>query len=181
MSPKASNMPERRIIRLVDGQARIVEDSWVLFEDGAAWNAEAAALVPLATALAQAERLRAAAPAGVWLSPTDDPAQVVALFESIALIAVQFPKFGDGRGFSTAALLRNRYGWRGELRAIGDVLRDQLYFMKRVGFDSFALRADRNVEEAVASLSDFSDSYQGSVEPPLPAFRRIDPASPRLP
>jgi uncharacterized protein (DUF934 family) len=92
---------------------------------------------------------------------------------------VQFPKFGDGRGFSTAALLRNRHGWRGELRAIGDVLRDQLFFMKRVGFDSFALRADRNVEEAVASLSDFSDSYQGSVEPHLPAYRRTDPASQR--
>jgi uncharacterized protein (DUF934 family) len=87
---------------------------------------------------------------------------------------VQFPKFGDGRGFSTAALLRTRHGWRGELRAIGDVLRDQLFFMKRVGFDSFALRADRNIDEAVASLLDFSDSYQGSVEPALPAFRRVD-------
>ena len=173
-------MSERRIIRLVDDQARIVEDGWTLFEDGAAWNGEPAALIPLATALAQPQRLSAAAPAGVWLSPTDEPAQVVPLFDSIALIAVQFPKFGDGRGFSTAALLRNRYGWRGELRAIGDVLRDQLYFMKRVGFDSFALRADRNVEEAVASLSDFTDSYQGSVEPRLPAFRRIDPTSQRL-
>ena len=78
-------------------------------------------------------------------------------------------------------MLRNRHGWRGELRAIGDVLRDQLYFMKRVGFDSFALRADRNVEDAVASLSDFTDSYQGSVEPQLPAYRRIDLGSQRLP
>ena len=124
--------------------------------------------------LAQPERLQAARPAGVWLSPTDEPAQAVPLFGSIEVIAVQFPKFGDGRGYSTAALLRSRHGWRGELRAIGDVLRDQLFFMKRVGFDSFALRPDRNIEEAVASLSDFSDSYQGSVEPALPVFRRID-------
>jgi uncharacterized protein (DUF934 family) len=174
-------MPERRIIRLIDGQARIVEDGWTLFEDGAAWNGEASALIPLAVALAQPERLGAAAPGGVWLSPTDEPEQVVPLFDSIEVIAVQFPKFGDGRGFSTAALLRNRHGWRGELRAIGDVLRDQLYFMKRVGFDSFALRADRNVEDAVASLSDFTDSYQGSVEPQLPAYRRIDLGSQRLP
>jgi uncharacterized protein (DUF934 family) len=173
-------MPERRIIRLIDGQAHIVEDGWTLFEDGAAWNGEPAVLIPLAAALAQPERLRAAAPAGVWLSPTDEPAQVVPLFDAIELIAVQFPKFGDGRGFSTAALLRNRHGWRGELRAIGDVLRDQLYFMKRVGFDSFAVRADRNVEEAVASLSDFTESYQGSVEPQLPAYRRLDRASHRL-
>ena len=174
-------MPERRIIRLIDGQARIIEDRWTLFEDGTTWNGEPAALVPLATALAQPQRLRAAGPAGVWLSPADEPAEAVALFDSIELIAVQFPKFGDGRGFSTAALLRNRHGWRGELRAIGDVLRDQLYFMKRVGFDSFAVRPDRNVEEAVASLSDFSDSYQGSVEPLLPAFRRLDPTSESLP
>lgn len=167
-------MPERRIIRLVEGRAQILEDAWTLFEDGATWNGEPTALLPLAAALAQPQRLREARPAGIWLSPTDEPAQAVPLFDSIDLIAVQFPKFGDGRGYSTAALLRTRHGWRGELRAIGDVLRDQLFFMKRVGFDSFALRADRNIEEAVASLSDFSDSYQGSVEPPLPAFRRAD-------
>jgi uncharacterized protein (DUF934 family) len=174
-------MPERRIIRLVEGRARIVEDVWTLFEDGAAWSGEPRALIPLATALAQPQRVPAAAPIGIWLSPTDEPAQAVSLFDSIELIAVRFPVFGDGRGFSTAALLRNRHGWRGELRAIGDVLRDQLFFMKRVGFDSFALRADRNIEEAVASLSDFTDSYQGSVDPALPAFRRIEqgPRPPR--
>jgi uncharacterized protein (DUF934 family) len=170
-------MPERRIIRLVDGSARILQDTWTLFEDGAAWSGEPSALIPLATALAQPQRLLGAAPAGIWLSPTDEPAQAVPLFASIELIAVRFPVFGDGRGYSTAALLRNRHGWRGELRAVGDVLRDQLFFMKRVGFDSFALRADRNVEEALASLSDFTDSYQGSVEPALPAFRRLDPTS----
>jgi uncharacterized protein (DUF934 family) len=167
-------MPERRIIRLVEGRAQILEDVWTLFEDGATWNGEPSALIPLATALVQPERLQAARPAGIWLSPTDEPAQAVPLFGSIEVIAVQFPKFGDGRGYSTAALLRTRHGWRGELRAIGDVLRDQLFFMKRVGFDSFALRPDRNIEEAVASLSDFSDSYQGSVEPALPVFRRFD-------
>ena len=167
-------MPEGRIIRLVDDRARIVEDAWTLFEDGAAWSGEPSALIPVATALEQPQRLLAAAPAGVWLSPTDEPEQVVPLFASIELIAVRFPVLGDGRGYSTAALLRNRHGWRGELRAIDDVLRDQLFFMRRVGFDSFALRADRNIEEAVASLSDFTDSYQGSVEPALPAFRRLD-------
>jgi uncharacterized protein (DUF934 family) len=165
-------MPERRIIRLVDGRARILEDVWTLFEDGAAWSGEPSALIPLAAALAQPQRVRGAAPAGIWLAPTDEPAQAVPLFDSIELIAVRFPVFGDGRGYSTAALLRNRHGWRGELRAVGDVLRDQLFFMKRVGFDSFALRADRNIEEAVASLADFSDSYQGSVDPVLPPFRR---------
>jgi len=170
-------MPERRVIRLVDGRAGIVEDAWTLFEDGAAWNGEPFALIPLATALAQTPSLGTARPVGVWLSPTDEPAHAVPLFGSVELIAVQFPKFGDGRAYSTAALLRRRHGWRGELRAIGDVLRDQLFFMKRVGFDSFALRADRSMEEALASFSDFTDSYQGSVEPALPAFRRPNPTS----
>ncbi len=167
-------MPERRIIRLIDGRPRIVEDAWSLIEDGAAWNGEPASLIPLAAALAQPQRLAAARPVGVWLSAADEPALAEPLFDSLALIAVRFPVFGDGRGYSTAALLRRRHGWRGELRAIGAVLRDQLFFMKRVGFDSFALRADRSIEDALASFSDFSDSYQGSVEPALPAFRRID-------
>jgi uncharacterized protein (DUF934 family) len=171
-------MPDaRRIVRLIEGQPRIVEDCWTILEDGAAWNGEAYALIPLATALAQPQRVRSARPAGIWLAPTDEPAHAVPLLDSIELIAVQFPKFSDGRGYSTAALLRSRHGWRGELRAIGDVLRDQLFFMKRVGFDTFALRADRSVEEALASLADFSDSYQGSVEPALPAYRRRSPAA----
>jgi uncharacterized protein (DUF934 family) len=170
-------MSERRIIRLVEGRARIEEDRWTLFEDGATWNGEAFALIPLATALAQPVRLRAAAPVGIWLGPADEPEQAVPLFGAIDLVAVQFPKFGDGRGYSTAALLRTRHGWHGELRAVGDVLRDQLFFMKRVGFDSFAPRPDRSAEDALASLSDFSDSYQGSVDQPLPAFRRNLPTA----
>lgn len=174
-------MPERRIIRLIDGHARIVEDAWLHFENGAEWNGEANALIPLATALGEPERLHAAGPVGIWLSAAGEPERAVPLFGSIQLIAVQFPVFTDGRGYSTAALLRRRYGWRGELRAFGDVLRDQLFYMKRVGFDSFALRADRNFEQALASLSDFSDSYQGAVDPALPAFRRCDPGAHRLP
>jgi len=167
-------MPERRIIRLLEGRAQVVDDAWSVVEDGAAWNGEPGCLIPLATALAQPQRLATAAPVGVWLAAADEPSQAVPLFGSLALIAVRFAVFADGRGYSTAALLRRRHGWRGELRAIGEVLRDQLFFMKRVGFDSFALRADRNVDEALASLSDFSDSYQGSVDPALPAYRRLD-------
>jgi uncharacterized protein (DUF934 family) len=169
---------ERRIIRLVDGRPQIVADPWTLVEDGSSWNGEPGALLPLAFALAHPDRLRAAGLAAVWLAPADDPAVAVPLFESIALIAVQFPVCTDGRGYSSAALLRLRHGWRGELRAIGDVLRDQLFFLKRVGFDSFALRAGRSIEQALASLSDFSDSYQGSVDPALPSYqRRVQNAS----
>jgi uncharacterized protein (DUF934 family) len=63
-------------------------------------------------------------------------------------------------------------GWQGELRAVGDVLRDQLFYLSRVGFNSFAIREDRSAHDALASLDDFSERYQGAVDQPLPLFRR---------
>jgi uncharacterized protein (DUF934 family) len=85
---------------------------------------------------------------------------------------VSFPKFTDGRGFSTARLLRERYRYRGELRAVGDVLRDQLLFLARCGFDAFALRADQDPDAALAAFEDFTEAYQGGTDQPLPLFRR---------
>jgi uncharacterized protein (DUF934 family) len=91
----------------------------------------------------------------------------------LPVIAVDFPKFGDGRGYSIAYRLRARLGYRGELRAIGDVLRDQMFYMQRAGFDAFATRADKDIHEAVKSLSDFSLNYQASVDEAQPLFRRV--------
>ena len=108
---------------------------------------------------------------GVWLAPDEDPAALVSHLGHFAVIAVQFPVFRDGRGYSTAVLLR-RYGYQGELRAIGDVLRDQLFYLARVGFDAFAIRPDRSAEDALAGLSDFSEVYQATFDPALPLFRR---------
>jgi uncharacterized protein (DUF934 family) len=88
------------------------------------------------------------------------------------VIAVNFPKFTDGRGFSAARLLRERYGYQGELRAIGDVLRDQLQELERCGFDAFLLRADQDVQSALHAFADLSDQYQTSALQPLPLFRR---------
>jgi uncharacterized protein (DUF934 family) len=90
----------------------------------------------------------------------------------LGVIAVNFPKFADGRGYSIARLLRERLGYKNELRAIGDVLLDQLQFMKRCGFDRFVLRADKNAEEAARCLSFFSQSYQAATDTDLPLFRR---------
>ncbi len=109
---------------------------------------------------------------GVWLSPADDPAAIAAHVDHFAVVAVEFPRFSDGRGYSTAALLRSRYGYKGELRAIGDVLRDQLFYLARVGFDAFAIRADRSAEDALNGFKDFSEVYQSTVGQPLPLFRR---------
>jgi uncharacterized protein (DUF934 family) len=121
-----------------------------------------------------AERL-AKGEIGVWMDSfeiLEDLVSSVDDINSLPLIAVNFPRFVDGRGFSIASLLRTRYGYKNELRSIGDVLRDQLYFMKRCGFDAFKIRADRSAEEALASLRDFSEPYQGAVDNPLPVWRR---------
>ena len=92
------------------------------------------------------------------LEPSDDPGAVV--IEGVSRIEVNFPKFGDGRGYSTARLLRTRYGYRGELRAVGHITRDLLFFLERCGFDSYELREGENPDQALASFEDFSSSYQ---------------------
>ena len=97
---------------------------------------------------------------GVRLSPADDPALIKNDLEKLALIAIDFPAFTDGRGYSTATLLRERYGYIGELRAVGDVQRDQIFLMSRAGFTTYALRNDQSVEKSLAAFNDFSSYYQ---------------------
>ncbi len=106
------------------------------------------------------------------LEPYDDPAAVADRLGRIARIEVNFPKFGDGRGYSIARLLRERYGYKGELRAVGQVTRDHLFFMESCGFDAFLLRDGEDAQEALAAFDDFSDAYQASVARPQPLFRR---------
>ncbi len=106
------------------------------------------------------------------LEPGDDPAGVADRLGGVARVEVNFPKFTDGRGYSIARLLRERYGYRGELRAVGDVLRDQIFYLSRVGFDGFLLREDQDLEESLGALNDFSEAYQASAERPQPLFRR---------
>ncbi len=100
---------------------------------------------------------------GVLLENTDDPRALAADFDKLALIAVRFPKFTDGRGYSIARLVR-RLGWKGELRAVGDVLRDQLFYMTRCGFDAFELRADQDAQVALTAFSDFTAPYQPAID-----------------
>jgi uncharacterized protein (DUF934 family) len=156
---------------------RIVPDTWQLLkpqEDGTLpLPPEGDVIVPLAVWLGQRETLRSRpGRVGVWLDAGDEPGAIAADVGRLALIAVNFPKFGDGRGYSTARLLRERYGYRGELRAIGDVLRDQLQFMADCGFDSFLLRVDQRAEEALKAFDEFSEHYRATVSEPLPLFRR---------
>jgi uncharacterized protein (DUF934 family) len=94
----------------------------------------------------------------VRLEPGDDPGAVS--LEGTARVEVNFPKFGDGRGYSIARLLRERYGYKGELRAVGHITRDLLYFMERVGFDAYELREGEDPVEALSALKVFSAAYQ---------------------
>ena len=109
---------------------------------------------------------------GVWLQSHEQIEDIVDDLKYFKVIALDFPAFTDGRHFSSARLLRERYGYQGEIRAIGDVLRDQLFFMQRCGFDAFAVRPDRDPYDALKGLSDFSVTYQSGVDQPLPLFRR---------
>ncbi|HEV7478379.1 MAG TPA: DUF934 domain-containing protein [Burkholderiales bacterium] len=108
----------------------------------------------------------------IRLEPQDDPAAIAARLQNVSLIEINFPKFGDGRGFSIARLLRERYGYKGELRAVGQVARDHLYYMEQCGFDAFLLRDGEDVAEALAAFDDFSEAYQSTVAQPVPLFRR---------
>ena len=159
----------------------IVADDWQVLRPAASEPAIVPAgrvIVPLAVWLSQVEELGARGNVGVWLAGEDDPAQLSDSLALLSLVAVDFPKFTDGRGYSIAYLLRSRFGYRGQLRAIGDVLPDQLFYMKRVGFDSFAIRADKDIQQALRALKPFTDAYQGSWDNPVPAFRRHERAWP---
>ena len=110
---------------------------------------------------------------GLLIQPDEKVEEVAADLSRFTVIAVNFPKFVDGRGYSTASLLRQRYGYTGEMRAVGDVLHDQLFFMQRVGFDAFALKDGKSVEYALSKgFSPFSETYQASTSQPQPYFRR---------
>ncbi|MGE0801072.1 MAG: DUF934 domain-containing protein [Lautropia sp.] len=144
------------------------DDAWVLLPDSdadaplpdaaqllvsfARWRRDGAAL------LAGGRRI------GVQLAPADDPADLGDDIGRLSLIAVEFPSFTDGRGYSTARLLRSRYHYTGELRAVGDVLRDQLFYLARCGFDTFLLADGVAVADALTAFGDFSETYQSAVD-----------------
>lgn len=109
---------------------------------------------------------------GLWLHNNVDLNNIDIEWSELPVIAIDFPVFMDGRGFSLARLLRDQYGYTGELRATGAVIRDQLCYLKRCGFDAFDLDESIDLEKALASLDDFSESYQVSSDQGEPLFRR---------
>ncbi|EIK43847.1 hypothetical protein O59_002928 [Cellvibrio sp. BR] len=159
-----------------DGQ--IVENTWRLIAktegDAAAVEVPAGqVIIPVAVWNAQKDTLQNRTDIGVWLDSDEGAELIGADANRFAVIAVNFPLFMDGRAFSTARLLRERYGFTGELRAVGNFMRDQLCYLRRCGVNAFAFAdAEANLEEAVKSLSDLQEYYQAAVDQPLPLFRR---------
>ncbi len=137
-------------------------------------------ILPLSVFLANLDALQARiakSEIGVWLAThevLENLTNAVPNLNALPLIAIFVERFPDGRIFSLGNLLRTRYGYQNTLRAFGDVLRDQLFFQKRSGFDQFVIRADRSAQDAIASLNDFSAPYQGAVDEPQPVFRRYN-------
>ncbi len=160
----------RLIVRLAESDAPsdITVPSGPVLVPLAVWQAQRTSLAPRAST----------GEVGVWLAAGEDVAEIADDLGVLSVIGLDFPKFTDGRSYSAATLLRTRYGYTGELRAIGEVLRDQFNYMTRCGFDTLQPRAgrytDAQLEAAVASISDFTQPYQRSVKDPLPLFRRVD-------
>ncbi|WP_288130628.1 DUF934 domain-containing protein [Accumulibacter sp.] len=157
----------------------IVEDHWqvLTLADGETPETitlpAAPVLLPLAVWRARRDEIIARdQPLGVWLDSDEGPEALAGDIDRFAVIGVNFPKFTDGRSYSSARLLRERYGYGGEIRALGDVLQDQLFYMQRCGIDAYALRADKDIEKALAGLSVFSEAYQAAVDRPQPLFQR---------
>jgi len=138
---------------------------------------QANVLIPLSVWLAHELSLWRARehPVAVLLEPDADLAALFAhssaaiLQKTISLIAINFPVYTDGRGYSLAQLLRQSYGWQGELRAVGDVMIDTMHYLARCGFDSFLVKPGHDPHKALAALASFTGSYQKSY--PMPAIR----------
>ena len=150
---------------------RVVDDAWHLVKDDEA--ADANAIVSLSRWNADRVALLAAGtPVGVVLRSNESPDDV-ADRDKLPLIAVDFPVFTDGRGYSTARMLRSRLHYKGEIRAIGDVMRDEMFLMRRCGIDSFAVKATKDIAKTLSAFEDFSVTYQAAADDERPLFRRL--------
>ena len=150
---------------------KIVEDAWHLVGDDEAadshaivsltrWNAERASL------------LAAGTPVGVLLRSSEAPDGIEDR-DKLPLVAIDFPAFTDGRGYTSARLLRSRLGYEGDVRAIGDVMREEMFLMARCGISSFAVKATKDIEKALGAFDDFSVTYQAAADDARPLFRRV--------
>jgi uncharacterized protein (DUF934 family) len=154
-------------------QATIATDVFVHVADGAELPGDGAVLVSAARFLEDTEALlRRAGKTGVIWPNNRDVDDLVPYLDRLAVVALVFPTFRDGRAYSQARLLRERYGYDGELRATGQVLRDQFVFMLRAGFDAFEVKKDSDAEAFAATARRYSVFYQPTGDGRITALNR---------
>lgn len=162
-------MQPRKIIR----NREIVSDTFTYVTDPAQLPANGDVIVDLPVWKEhRSALLKHTGKIGVQLPGDAEPEEIAADLPSLAVVAIHFPVFRDGRGYSLARILRERFGFDGELRATGDILRDQLFYLQRCGFDAFDTRPDRCIQEALKGLSDFTVTYQADANEKRPIYQR---------
>lgn len=149
----------------------IVDDQWLLLPQETTDIPEGPIIVPLSLWESKKDILAGRQALGVWLDSDEPPEHIASALENFDLVAINFPVFVDGRGFSYGRDLREKYHYQGEVRAIGEFIRDQLFFLQRCGFNAYAL-SGAELESALDTFKDFSDSYQAAIDQPEPYFRR---------
>ncbi|MFA7555094.1 MAG: DUF934 domain-containing protein [Spongiibacteraceae bacterium] len=160
-------MPSNKVIK--DGA--IIENTWQLLDTEANSVPDGPVIIPLSLWNEQKEQLAGRAQLGIWLNSDESPKLIADSLDNFELIAINFPAFADGRGFSYGRELREAHHYTGEIRAIGNFMRDQLFYLKRCGFNAFALTG-AELTSALDSLNDFTDSYQAAIDQPDPLFKR---------
>lgn len=150
---------------------QVASDSWTTLADDAGVQDDGDVVVSYARLLADAGALKQRpGRLGVLVGPADDVTALAPHLDAIDVVALAFPKFSDGRAFSHARLLRERLGYKGEVRAVGDVLRDQLFYMLRTGFDAFDIPRDDAADVFAAATREFREVYQFSSDDRRPAW-----------
>ncbi len=144
---------------------RFTDDRFVFVPEGAAFPEDGGVMVTLARFQSERDTLLAHhAPVAVRIASSENPDVLKDDLAHIAAVAIEFPVFKDGRGFSWARMLRTRFGYKGEIRAVGHFLYDQLAFLVRVGFDAFDVRQDFRIEDFERAMTEMSYVYQPSAD-----------------
>ncbi len=158
-------MSMRRCIKLGASGARIIEDPWALLEEQATQiPGHGKIIAPLSLWCERRAELLRRGETGVQLPADAELAELLPDLPALPLVAIDFPRFTDGRGFSLGRLLRQRHGFKGELRAAGHFLLEQLYYLQRCGFDAFCPEPAQDLERALEYIHDFRFRYQEAAD-----------------
>lgn len=160
--------------QLIRNRRLVADDPWAVTTEEGTPSPRAHQILPFEQYQVHREQLceNVDGPLGALVDGAVEAETLAPYLDELALVAIDFPSFTDGRGYSLARQLRQAHGYTGELRAVGNVLRDQLAYLERVGFDSFLLEAGRDADDALRAFEEFSAYYQNAPADQLPLLRR---------